>query len=304
MSYFRGLIIALLIGLTIFFNLERLNLAQANVINLASFVYVLGAVALISVISIPTLWRSSVAVSFGIWLGIYIFSKIFLFNDRPIIGGLYTYLTITEMSLLSVLIWLAHKIAYTLHDFEEAIANISLSRVGGRVQPLDKAVDTIKGEMLRSRRFHRPLSVIVVMPEPESIKATLHHIVQEIQRAMMARYVFTSLAHVVSNYVERTNLVFEQSERNRFILLCPETKAADTIRLVERIRTVAAEKLGVSLACGVASFPDQALTFEELVNQAEKNLNYSAKLSKASIVRSVETKNGSHPITLMKEREE
>jgi len=279
MTYLRGLIIALFIGLTIFFNLERLNLAHADAINLASFVYILGTVASISVISIPSLWRSSVTVSLVIWLGIYFFSKIFLFNDRPVIGGVYTYLTITEISLLSVLIWLAHKIAWTLHGFEEAIANISLSRIGSRVQPLDKSVDAIKGEMLRSRRFRRPLSVIVVKPEPESIKATLHDIVQEIQRSMMARYVFTSLAHVISSYIDRTNLVLEHSERNQFILLCPEIEAADTIGMVEHIRNIAAEKLGVSVACGVASFPDQALTFEELVNQAEKNVNYSNKVT-------------------------
>jgi hypothetical protein len=289
MSHFRGLIVTILIGLTIFFNLERLNLAQANVINLASFVYIIGIVALISTIAIPILWRSSVVVSFGIWLSIYFLCKIFLFNDRLIIGGIYTYLTITEVSLLSVLIWLGHKVAYTLHDFEEAIANISLAQVGSRVRPLEKASDAIKGEMLRSRRFHRPLSVVVIIPEPESIKARLHHIVQEIQRAMMARYVFTSLAHVISNYVERTNLVIEHSEQNRFILLCPETEAADTDQLIEHIRTIAAEKMGVSLACGAASFPEQALTFEELINQAEKNLNHPEKVPRVSVVRAVET---------------
>lgn len=283
MTYIRSLIIALLVGLSIFFNLERLNFAQVDIINLASFVYVLGVVAMISIISIPTIWRSSVGVPLGIWLGIYIFSKLLLFNNRPVVGGLYTYLTITEIVLLSILIWLAYKVARTLHDFEEAIANISLSQVRGRVQSLDEATNIIRGEMLRSRRFHRPLSVIVVRAETDSIKATLHQIVREVQQAMMERYVFTSLAHIISNCIERTNHVLAHSERNRFILLCPETDETDTTSLIEHIRDVADEKLGVSLACGVSSFPDQALTFEELVNQAEKNLNYSDNVVKSSI---------------------
>ncbi|MCB0208049.1 MAG: hypothetical protein KDJ52_01890 [Anaerolineae bacterium] len=285
---------ALLLGLTVFFNLERLNFTQLNIINLASFVYMLGVLAVISVILIPFLRRSSVVVSLALWLGIYVLCKIFLFNDRPIVGGLYTYLTVTETVLLTLLIWLAYRVACTLNDFEEVIANISLAEVNGRVQPLQEASNVIDGEMLRSRRFHRPLSIIVVRPEANSIKTTLHRIVREVQQAMMERYVFTSLAHVISNCIERTNFVIAHSEDNRFILLCPETNINDTADLVEHIRNVASEKLGVSLACGVSSFPDQALTFEELVNHAEKNINYSTKVVKTSTVRAVETRNGHH----------
>ncbi|MCB0193763.1 MAG: hypothetical protein KDJ65_17575 [Anaerolineae bacterium] len=293
MAYLRGLIIALLIGLTIFFNLERLNFTQLNIINLASFVYILGVSAVISIISMPILRRASVTASLVIWLGIYIFCKIFLFNDRPILGGLYTYLTVTELVLLTVLILLAHKVADTLNDFEEVIANISLSQVDGRVQQFQEAKDIVDGEMLRSRRFHRPLSVVVVRPEADSINTTLHRIVQEVQQAMMERYVFTSLAHVISDCIERTNFVLAHSENNRFILLCPETNINDTTGLVEHIRNVATEKLGVSVACGVSSFPDQALTFEELVNHAEKNIKYSNHVAKPS-VSPVDARNGHH----------
>jgi GGDEF domain-containing protein len=89
---------------------------------------------------------------------------------------------------------------------------------------------------------------------------------------MMARYVITSLARIISKQLRRTDMVLDQHERGRFIIISPDTSASSSETLAQRIKSAAAEQLGVTVSCGVASFPDEALTFEELVHQAETGL--------------------------------
>lgn len=279
MMHLRRSIIALLFGLTFFFNIERMDFGQKNIIDIQTFVYIVGIIAVLSVITIPTLWKSPLPVSLLLWLGVYLLCKLLIFSGRPILGGIHTYLSITEAALLSLMVALAHNVGRGLHDFEEAVKNITLSDVSRRVRRLDESIEDVRMELARSRRHQRPLTVMVVEAKPESIQVALHRTVQEVQRAMMTRYVVTSLARVIGNQLRRTDMVLDQRDRGRFVILSPDTNVASSTVVVDRIQS-AAEQLGVSLACGIASFPDDALTFEELVHRAEANLQERTEMPK------------------------
>lgn len=272
MNSLRRSVMALLLELVVFFNIERLDIGAQNVIDLATFVYVLAVIAVLAVISLPVFRRATWPVSLLVWLGVYAVGKVSVGAPRPILGGIYTYETITEIVLLSLSVVLARKVAYALYDFEEAVRNITLSGVGRHVRQLDEALEDVQTELIRSRRYKRPLSVLVIEPKPESIQAKLHLSVLEVQQAMMARYVVTSLARLIGKELRRTDLVLELDGKDRFIILCPETDAKGSAALANRLCDVAAERLKVAITCGIASFPEEALTFEELVRQAEVNL--------------------------------
>ena len=100
---------------------------------------------------------------------------------------------------------------------------------------------------------------------------------------MMGRYVFTSLAGAIGKELRRTDMVLEEREHRRFIIVSPETDTRGSSELVQRIRAAASERLGVSLECGIASFPDEALTFEELVHQAETRLPHGPQPSELPV---------------------
>jgi hypothetical protein len=63
----------------------------------------------------------------------------------------------------------------------------------------------------------------------------------------------------------------EDRKNERFIIICPEVDQAGASFLAEKVCTVIERNLGVDVRCGAASFPDMALTFEELIAQAEKS---------------------------------
>jgi hypothetical protein len=51
-------------------------------------------------------------------------------------------------------------------------------------------------------------------------------------------------------------------------VLCPETDTTDIIFLAQRISQIVEDRTGLQVNCGIASFPDEALTFEDLLFMA------------------------------------
>jgi hypothetical protein len=211
----------------------------------------------------------------AIWIGVYLVAKVLLYTSagkHPLLGGVYTYLTVTEMGLLLITLLLAHRVAFAIDDFEGAVRRVSFRHTNKRIRQLDEADDEIQLEMFRSRHYHHPLGILIVQPESGFAQAAMHRAVREVQQAMMYTYASRSMAQTFSKYIRRTDLIMEQTDRERFVILCPDTNAADLALLAEYLQVVAQEELSASVACGAATFPDEAITFEELMRQAETRL--------------------------------
>jgi len=270
MQRLRWSITALMFHLALFFNLERLDFGEENIIDIQTFVYVIGIFAATSLVALPTFRRRSLKTLLIGWLIVYFSLRLTIFNVRPLMGGLNLYLTITELVLLGIVIVLAYRVGQDLQDFEQAVINITLPRTNKQVRRIDEAIEDIQTEMLRSRRYQRPLSVTIVRPEPESMAASLQRSIREIQQAMIARYVLNSLMRVIADLMRRTDTVLETTNADEIIIVTPETNGEQVKILVDRVRVAAAQQLGITLACGSAAFPQDALTFEELVRTAER----------------------------------
>ena len=223
--------VILLIALAVFYNIERLDLGQVNPIDIASIVYVLGLGAVISVITLPILRRSSVVVSIFLWAGVYLLTKsalLFFFEGRPLLGGVYTYLSVTELVLLLIVVWLGHDFSASLHEFAEAVERITFADSDRQVRQYRGIDEDIRVEMFRSRHNHHPLSIIFVKPDPDAIQATLHRLAQEVQQTMLSGYVINNMARTLRKYLRPTDLILEQRDQGRFIIVCPETNAAES----------------------------------------------------------------------------
>ena len=121
-------------------------------------------------ITLPVLQRSSVVVSIFLWAGIYLLAKLlflFFFDGRPLLGGVYTYLAITELALLSIRVWLAHDFAIGLHEFAEAVERITFWSLDRQVRQYHGVDEDIQVEMFRCRHNHHPLSIILIKPDHE-----------------------------------------------------------------------------------------------------------------------------------------
>lgn len=280
---FRIAIIALLLHLTIFFNIERLDLGQENVLNIQTFVYIISFFAAFSVIIIPNLWKPNVIFSYVLWVGIYLVIK-FVFNpsDRAVFGDVGTYIIITEITMIILTILLSRNLATHLHDSEETIKSIMMAGYSQRVRKLEESNDDIQLEFYRSRRNQYPLSVIVIDVDHSSTDVVLNQTIEEIMRATRKHYISMSLARVIHKTLRRTDMLLHQPDKGRFILLSPETNMEDAINIAERIRGIAQNDLSINARLGLATFPEDALTFNELLDRAEKDLAENEQLANST----------------------
>ncbi|HEX6384832.1 MAG TPA: hypothetical protein VF177_09195 [Anaerolineae bacterium] len=277
MSHFKLSLVNLVLGLAIFFNVERLDFGQENFVDIQSFVYLFGIVAILSVMLLPPLSRLPVSLSLTLWLGLFLICKFLVFNTRPVLGSVYTYLTITEAGLIAGLVVLAHRVGNGLQDFLEAVKNITLAKIGQQILQVEEAGELVRAEMTRSRHYHRPLSVIVAAPEADAVQVALPRLLQEAEQAFVHRYATARLAALMRKELRLIDTVLEDHQNSRFIILCPEINGQGCDVLVERIRAAVGQQLGVNIRCASASFPDKALTFEELISQAESQLQRETK---------------------------
>lgn len=277
MNHLKVSLVNLILGLAIFFNVERLDFGQQNFIDIQSFVYLLGMAAVLSLLLLPPLTRSSVSLSLALWLSLFLLLKFFVFNNRPILGSVYTYLTITEAGLVAALIVLAHRVGTGLQDFMESVRSITLSKAGQQILQVDDARELVRAEMTRSRHYHRPLSVIVAVPPSDGVQIVAPVLVQEAEQAFVHRYASARLVTLIRKEIRLMDTVLEDRKNGRFIILCPEINGQNSGVLIERIRMAVEQELGIEVQCAAASFPDKALTFEELVSQAESQLQKEAK---------------------------
>ena len=265
-------LIAVIIGLALFFNIERLDFGNENFIDIATFVYIQGVFLVLTMLVVPPLRQWSIKALIALWLSIYLVCKLYLSESNTLFGGFYTYLTITEMTMLVGLIWLTHRMNTHLEEFRKVVEYVTYSDTNQRIHQRHEAIDIIDTELFRSRRHQRPLSVVIVKPHVASMQHQLSPIVQEIQQSMMTRFIMSGIGRRISMKLRRTDLIIEELKPGRFILLCPETDINEASVVLDRVAE-ATEELDIPFSCSVSSFPDDALTFEALVRNAEEKLD-------------------------------
>jgi hypothetical protein len=262
-------IIILLAWLTFFFNIERISFGGQSTISLNVGIYIVGAVAALLPLAPFALERSLfshivvIAVLDGIVLAL---------SNTPVFGGVYTYITFSSLVFLMVTLALSYRVSRSTLEFRKAIETITFSDSNDRLRDLREMRTMVDTEMVRSRRFERPLSLVIVQADPASINMQMHKLVQEVQRSMMQRYVLSTMARVLSRTLRRTDLVIEDSKPGRLLLVAPETEEAQANLVGGRITRLIQERLGIAASFGTASFPQQALTFEDLLSVAESRM--------------------------------
>ena len=267
-------LISLLFAFAFLFNIERLDFGAENVFDVQTFVYVLAILITTIILFVPlfSYYRVTLTVAFA--MGLYIIGKLIFLDDRLFFGGFYTYLTMTEATLLMVIAFISQRLSQSLIEFQDGFDVMALSLGGKPLQTVSKASGDIRREITRSRHYHRPLSVIVIEPDQRSFHLAMPRIFEELQKGVLTRFARVKLAQSMHHHLRLMDLILEEDGSDRFIILCPEVDSQGSAVLVERVQTVI-NQAGIAAQCSTATFPDNALTFEGLVNQAKAKLDTS-----------------------------
>lgn len=275
MRRLQNSIIYLLIHLTILFNIERLDVEGTAVNNVATPVYVLTFAAILLIISIKWFKSLPQPVFVLLWIAAYFMTKLLTIYQRPLVGGIYTYITFTELGLFIVAVLLAQNLARNLGEVERAVNSFALTNIS-RIKRVEEAQERIQAELYRSRRFHRPLSIVILEKEWSNAPSNFGKAGHDPQRALMEEYVFAVMVREFLAKLRQTDILLEQEKKGRLVIVSPDTDHTGIKNLIERLRPLTQSEF-ISMNFGAATFPDHGLTFEQLLEQAEIDLHQRLK---------------------------
>ena len=263
------------IYLALIFVLGQMDYANRPIINFASYFYLSVMVAVPLTLFFPSVSRVSVYVPLGVWAGVYlVLLQVINRNYSANAGELPV--IVLEFILLEVGVWYAHQLSVQISHAESIMDALALSAFPNQARNIDAENQRIKIELTRSRRYHRPLSIVVIEAESEAEKIT-REMLKSIQQDLLSRFTTARVGQIIDDRIRQTDLVL-RDQKGRFIVLCPETDFPSASMLAKRISQSIKERTSLRVFWGVAAFPEEALTFDDLLQKARERLVLSAPI--------------------------
>lgn len=269
MTFLKRSFFGAAIYLAVVFVLGQADYADRPIINFANYFYLAVMVAVPLTLFFPSISRTSPYVPLAVWAVVYL--VLLQFIDRSLSARPNELsVVVLEFVLLEIGVWLAYRLALQISHAESIMDALALSAFPHRAHDIDAENQRIKIELTRSRRYHRPLSVLVIQFESEDDKTT-REMLKTVQHDLLSRFTFARVAQIIDDRIRQTDLVM-RDHKGRFIVLCPETDLGNASLLAKRIAQAIEERMSLTVQWGVAAFPEEALTFEDLLQKARERL--------------------------------
>lgn len=261
MNPIRLRIAAVLLWLFGLYNIERLH----EPINIASFTYVYVAGIALANLFLPWMQTHSLpriaaptCIAFLVikWLAGY-----------DLAGGALP-LTITELCVVCITLVLGRDIARALSRVEDAVSDAMIERVQAHAVPFSVGQAAIYREIRRARSYGRPLSLVAVASPNGAVRAQMHRLIEDIQRENASHYVSAKIAELIGQETKDCDIVTQRDDH--FVVGLPEVTKEDAETLAHHLADRIEERLGFKVGVGAASFPDEEVTFDLLLERAER----------------------------------
>lgn len=255
--------------LLVILGLGQLDFAGRSVINFSSYFYLLTILIVPSILFIDALNRGSMLVPMILWASIYLILSQTLDRSLSTLNTNFQ-IVILEFVLLQTAIWLTYNLAREIGRAESVLDALALSTFPNRALDMDAAFDKVKVELTRSRRYHRPLTLLVMQADPNA-QHGMTEMIRNIQHDLAYRFSLARIGQIIGDGVRQTDLIL-RDHTGRFIVVCPETDMDHSVVLADRLKEALESNAGVNVQWGGASFPEEALTFEDLLQKARERL--------------------------------
>jgi len=260
---FRLWIAAMLVWWLVLFNLDRLHEGP----RISPLVYLLCGSVAIAIVSFPRLLYGSRILMAGAVIAAYGLLKLGLGES---VVGVYLPVAAAELCVLGITLIFARKIAWNVLRFEEAAVDMMKAQFADAVLPFEEGQGEMYREIRRARQFERPLALVTLTPSDSSDSASIHRLLQQVQRDTLQRYVDAQVADLLSQETGDCDVIAHA--RKHFVVLLTESNRDRAEEVARRLRDRVKDELGLALKTGIATFPDEEVTFSGLLERSEADM--------------------------------
>ncbi len=248
---------------------------QSSVIDFNPSFFILIAIIVFSELMITgNLIRHGVKISYYtvilFWLIVYAIAWVFYFGDeRPV------QVQVIQMLLVAISAGLTYDVGKRIGQLDRTLDGLSSSAYPNRARDIHDARDLIAAEITRSRRYHHPLSILAIRLNNLKSNTDRSNGYEPLEKDMLERFAVAKISQILSDLARNTDIILRDKD-GQFVVLCPETDSTRISILAERIAVSVGENLNSKIDWGSAAFPDEALTFDDLLQTARKRLIQSS----------------------------
>jgi GGDEF domain-containing protein len=245
------------------FSIEQLN----GSVDVAWLSYAFIAAVALAILMVPFLRRLPLQVSIPIVGVLFLIVKL---ARGGAIWGPASPLTITELSATVLTVLFVRRLNRAVDEFQAAVAAITIWRAGKSVNPFSISQGEMYREVQRARRHNRPLSLLALKVEDDISDVALERMLKEVQQEMIDQLLAVRVAGVLNDELHDYDIIAQQN--GHFLIMLPEVEKQVLPSIVTRLRHAVSERTGIEIRVGAATFPDKAVTFESLVEQALQSI--------------------------------
>jgi GGDEF domain-containing protein len=253
----------LIIWLFLFYNIERMS----EPIDITDVAYTFVPFMAVLTILTPRFRKIPLWVLLVVPIPVFLVLKALVKSSA---WGTSLTLTVTELCVITVTTLMARWVSNGVSEFEHAVAHITIGQTDTLPEPFSTGQAEMYREIRRARHHQRPLALMAIGVEKTSIQVALDRMVQEVQQAMMKRYVMSDVARRLCDKLEDYDIIAQDNDH--FLILLPEVAPEELSDLTNQLHQAISEQAGVTLQIGTASFPKDAVTFESLVDKAVEEM--------------------------------
>ena len=264
MYRFRILLILTAAWLTLIFNLERPEIFGIGTINLASMVYGIAAGIMVIMVMMPELGKRPIYNTFLPILAVYGIGKITL-DNRALTDSMIVYISITEISILLITLWIARVVSLAVSDFENTVESAVVGDNTSRVLSASEGKNVIDRELLRARRYDRPMALLHLQIKALDKIAGAPSRYLDTKKAFEHRYLQARITQLIDTLLHDSDIM---SWNNGCLVICmPESTAKEAVKMAKHVHAI----LKIEMTLGIACFPDEALIYSDLITAAKNN---------------------------------
>ncbi len=273
MKKLRDAILLLFLFFSIVLSIAQVEYFEENILNFHAAFFIILVLATLIGIWGPSRVKITPYTYMGGWAVIYILVWYFFWRT------LSDPRTVQELSIQFLLMEIAAALSYNvgehIYQIDDILKNIAHGAYPNRTLDLQIAADSINTEITRSRRYNRPLSVLVFQLNQNT--DLLIRQISNIEKDLLLHFSLAKVGRIINEYARQTDLIL-RDHKQRFVILCPETNHQASIILGERISQAIAKKVDKEITWSTASFPEESLNFNELLEKALARLSASKEV--------------------------
>ncbi len=132
-----------------------------------------------------------------------------------------------------------------------------------------RSLHRMTAELERARRYGNSLTIVVLAVDQEQLKQKKRNLLQVTENTEIASYFFFSLiSALLRDNLRACDLLTYDVTNDYYVILMPETSSALAEQGIVRLNELISARIKLTLRAGIAEFPADGLTIEDLVSHA------------------------------------